>query len=491
MAELTPYQEHHLKPAFERLGRRLFRPMVEASIAHVVMLAETGVLEIGRARTLGQALVSLRAVDPGGLAYASDVEDVYFWIERELARRVGADVAADLQRARSRNDLDAAVFRMLLREELIGLAGVMLATGEQLARQARAFRDVLIVGYTHRQPAQPTTVGHVLGGYAEAVMVEAEAIAGLIDTVNRSPLGACAFAGTGFPVDRQRVAELLGFSGLVQSTYEAVAGAGHFGLVAGAVATALSSGARFCRTLLEWLGAEKGWLTLPDAFVQVSSIMPQKRNPVVLEHLVAMAGDAVGLATSVVVKAQDSFYEDTDIGTTDVQLNLRESLETGRRFYQLLGEVVAALQVGEPPAPEAMVRQYITATQLADALAGLGLPFRQAHGVVSRLVKGGKAPHAWTAGDLQEACQAVTGDRLVLDSGSLEARLQEALDPTLVLARGTVGGPGTAAVLEQAAALERAFGQISRRLQAVEARVARSEGLREEALAALGPAPGA
>ena len=483
---LTPYQEHHLKPTFERLGRLLFHPMVEASLAHVVMMAETGVLEQERACRLCQALVRLRGVRPGDLEYTPEVEDVYFWIERALAQDVGPEVAADLQRARSRNDLDAAVFRMLLRDELNQVVEAMTAAGLALARQARAMSDVVIVGYTPRQPAQPTTVGHVLAGYGEAVLNEARALAGLLPLVNRSPLGACAFAGTDFPIDRNRLAELLGFTDLVRSTYEGVAGADHYGLVAGVVATALSSGARFCRTLLEWLGVDKGWLFLPDAFVQVSSIMPQKRNPVVLEHLVALAGDAVGLATAVLVKGQDSFYEDTDIGTTDVQLNLRESLATARRFYQLLAELVAALEVGQPPSKEVIIGQYVTTTQVADQLTGLGLPFRQAHGVVSRLVKSGKPPAYWGAGDLQAVCESLTGCRLEVSDGELDRLLHEALNPFRVLERATPGGPGRGAVLHLVGELEAAFAELSQAMAREAERLAASRRLLDGAITQLG-----
>lgn len=483
---LTPYQEHHLKPTFERLGRWLFHPMVEASLAHVVMLAERGILDEAQARRLCQALVGLRAVQAETLAYTPDVEDIYFWIERALAHEVGPEVAADLQQARSRNDLDAAVFRMLLRTDLIHLIQTMARTGVALARQAHAMSDVVIVGYTHRQPAQPTTVGHVLAGYGEALLTQARTLAGVLPVINRSPLGACAFAGTDFPIDRNRVAELLGFSGLVHSTYESVAGADHFGLVAGGVATALSGGARFCRTLLDWLGVDKGWLTLPDAFVQVSSIMPQKRNPVVLEHLVALAGDAVGLATAVLVKSQDSFYEDTDIGTTDVQLNVRESLAIAQRFYQLLGELIAVLRVGRVPAEAEMIGQYVTTTQVADTLTALGLPFRQAHSVVSRLVKSGKTPSAWRAADLQEACQAVTGHALEAAPEELEARLREALNPFRVLERATPGGPGRQAVRELATELEAAFTDLAGRMDQEQERLTQSRRLLDQALRELG-----
>src|SRR5690606_39765184 len=134
------------------------------------------ILDEAQARRLCQALVGLRAVQAETLAYTPDVEDIYFWIERALVHEVGPEVAADLQRARSRNDLAAAVFRMILRTDLIHLIQTMARTGVTLARQAHAMSDVVIVGYTHRQPAQPTTVGHVLAGYGEALLTQARTL---------------------------------------------------------------------------------------------------------------------------------------------------------------------------------------------------------------------------------------------------------------------------------------------------------------------------
>jgi len=464
---LTSYQRYHLKPVFETIGVQMFEPIVSASLAHVVMLVETGVLPQPQGGALARALLSLRDLDPQQLTYSPDVEDMYFWIERELANRSSLEVAGNLQLARSRNDLDAGVFRIVVRARLLALIEAMARACRVVTVQAAAFKGHVVVGYTHRQPAQPTTIGHVMAGYADSLLEDIQVLAGLYGRVNQCPLGGCAFAGTDLPIDRERLKQWLGFDSMVENTYEAIAGASHYGLVAGAVATAVASGARFSRTLLDWLAADRRWLYLPDEWVQISSIMPQKRNPVVMEHLIALAGDMAGLAASVLAKIQDSHYEDTDIGTTDVQGDLWKGLDKAHWWYVLFTDVVQALQIGELPQPDEMIRQYVTTTRLADAMAMTGVPFRTAHQVVTELVRGRKPPDAWSAEEVNAAYLRICSHPLPMDGLRLDEMIREALDPLAVRCRPTLGGPGEPAVAANT-------GHIEAGLDALEGWLARS-----------------
>jgi argininosuccinate lyase len=217
---LTIYQQHHLRVAFAHHATYLYGPMVKASQAHVVMLVEQGLIPTDSAEKLLRGLVALQADQPSEFVYDGQVEDVYFTLEKRLAHAAGITTAElNVQLARSRNDLDAGVFRMVLRDQLLGVLGALTSAGQTLLEQADRYADVVVTGYTHRRPAQPTSMGHVLAGYAEALVGEAESYLRLLDEMNRSPLGSCAFAGTDLDISSERLAELLGFSEVVINSY--------------------------------------------------------------------------------------------------------------------------------------------------------------------------------------------------------------------------------------------------------------------------------
>ncbi|MET7423132.1 lyase family protein [Dactylosporangium sp. NPDC005555] len=447
---LTTYQHHHLRVVFDHHATHLYGPMVKASEAHVVMLAEQGLVPADAAAQMLRGLVTLRDDRPGTFDYDGSVEDVYFTLEKRLAEACGIPTGQlSVQLARSRNDLDSGVFRMVLREQLLGVLTALGDAGTVLLDRADRYADVVVVGYTHRRPAQPTSIGHVLAGYAEALAGQAAAYASLLAEMNRSPLGSCAFAGTDLAIDPHRVAELLGFDEVVVNSYEAVAGADHLMRTAALNAQALATGARVARTLMDWLTWE--WVRTPEEFTQGSSIMPQKRNPVVLEHLVSMAGATAADAASVYNNVGAAWWEDSNNATTDVQVRLWESNDRAYRFFALLGGLFDRLEPLRPPTGEAIVATGATTTAAADALTRHGLPFRAAHSVIGRLVRSGP-PATWTGDGIREAAHAVAGIDS-LDDAAVQDLLAAALRPELVLRRAQSDGPGEAAVRAQVARL--------------------------------------
>ena len=327
--DLSIYWDNHLRVAFEQSAPHELPAMVEASLAHVTMLRETKALPEPRADRLLRGLLTLWQrwgdAEPSedwrprvaSHPFDGSVEDPYYYLEQQLAAACGISTSdLDVQLARSRNDLDAGVFRMILRRGILDLAEILLQTVRDLEEVAARTADALLIGHTHRRPAQPTTIAHVLSGLAEAMLSQAEELLSVYDEMNVSPLGSAAFTGTDIAIDAQRVADLLGFSSSFTASYEAVAGAEHFMRLAGLHARVASTGARWARVLQEWMNL--GWLRMPDEFTQGSSIMPQKKNPVVLEHLVSMSGAANGEANAVFTTIAAGWYEDSNNATTDV-----------------------------------------------------------------------------------------------------------------------------------------------------------------------------
>lgn len=469
---LTVYQDNHLRVAFEHHAAAFYGPMVQASRAHVVMLAERGLVPGDRAATLLRGLENLATDDPATLTYDGSVEDVYFTMEHRLAEACEiAPAELDVQMARSRNDLDQGIFRMILRDQLIAVHSAALAACTAVLDAAERDADVVIVGYTHRRPAQPTTIGHVLAGYAEALVGQAQAYTALLDQINVSPLGACAFAGTDLDIDSTRVAELLGFDGVVLNSYEAVAGADHLVRVGTLNAQALATGARLARTLMDWLSWQ--WVTTPQEFTQGSSIMPQKRNPVVLEHLVSMAGATAADAASVLNNVGAAWWEDSNNATTDVQVRLWDSNDRAERFFRLVGGFIAQIEPLAPPGAEQIVATGATTTAAADALTAFGVPFRAAHSIVGRLVRAAD-PAEWDVAMVLDTAAAI-GQPGVSEQAAAEL-IAAATDPHRVARRQQPDGPGAEQVRHQVNQLRASLGRTEEHVSGLRARLATAAG---------------
>ncbi|MER5393237.1 lyase family protein [Saccharopolyspora sp. NPDC002686] len=439
---LSAYWQNHLRVAFEKSAPQLYRPMLTASLAHVVMLAEQGLLPAERARQLLGGLRELLAAEDDRFVFDGSVEDVYYLVEQRLAAAAGIKKSElDVQLARSRNDLDAGVFRMVLRDNVLDQARQACAAAEAAAVQADRCAEVLITGFTHRRPAQPTTLGHVLAGYSEALLSQADELLSVYDELDVNPLGSCAFAGTDLPIEPERLGELLGFRESFTSSYEAVAGSEHLMRTAAVQARILATGARMARTMLDWMTF--GWIATPDAYCQGSSIMPQKKNPVVLEHMCSMAGAAAADLAATMNNVGAAWYEDSNNATTDVQEHLWRAGDRSVRFLTMMGGLIEELRPQDPPSPEQVVATGATTTAIAEALAGAGIPWRGAHSVVGALVR--QAPPAeWTSSVVAAAiAEAGLGE---VDDSVVEAALAAGLKPELVLDRPQVGGPGAAAV---------------------------------------------
>lgn len=446
--DLSIYWDNHLRDAFVESARYIYPPMIEASLAHVFMLSRQGVLPKGRGVQLLTGLVELwerTTTQTQNFIFDGSVEDPYYYFEQQLAAACNISTAElDVQLARSRNDLDAGAFRMVLRRQLLDQIDLVVQTAADAARLARDNADAVIIGFTHRRPAQPTTIGHVLAGLSEALLSQADEMLSVYDEINVSPLGSAAFAGTDLNIDSGLVGELLGFDRSFTSSYEAVAGAEHFMRLAAVQGRVTATGARWARVLLEWMTFR--WVETPTAFTQGSSIMPQKKNPVVLEHLVSMAGATAADMAATYANIGSSWYEDSNNATTDVQKHLWRSGERVVRFVRLMDGLFESFRVLELPTPDRIVKSGATTTAVAEALAGEGIPWRSAHHVVGDLVAAAD-PTKWTASDVSTAFDRAN---ISVTEALVELTLNAGVHPGLVLDRAQSGGPGRQAVITTA-----------------------------------------
>ena len=417
---------------------RLFAADLAVDRAHVVMLAEQGIVADADAAAILAALDEVEAAGHGALP---DGEDVHSAIETAVVDRAGA-AGGRLHTARSRNDEVAACLRYRLREDVLDLVEATVAAREVLVDVAADHVETVMPGLTHLQPAQPTTLAHYLSSYGSALARDTERLLDAYGRLNRSPLGAAAFAGTPFDIDRERTAALLGFDGLVANAMDA-ASTRDFLVETTAAAAALA-------TTLSGLAADlviyahRGFVDLDDDYASTSSVMPQKKNPDAMELVRGTAGDAAaGLAGLLsTLKGLPRAYN------RDLQRahpHAFEAMDAVTGATEVAAGAVATADWQDEALAEAAEEGFATATGVADRLAMAGVPFRTAHQVVARAAEQGAEYAA-----VEAAAEEVLEEPLstYVDRAAVEA----ALDPEeSVGARDSVGGPAPAAV---AAALD-------------------------------------
>ncbi len=448
------YSRHVLQPAYADAREHLFQPMLDANRAHTIMLWEQGIIDRACTRELLAALNQVGAEGLAALAYQPGVEDLFFQIENRLVALAGPEVGGNLQLGRSRNDLGQALARMALRPLLLGLTGRLDALRATLLDLARQHLDTVMPGYTHTQPAQPTTFAHYLAGVLSTLERDARRLRSAYKTLNLSPLGAAAFTGSGFPLDREREAALLGFASLLPSSHDSIGASDQMTEAAGSLATLAVNLSRITHDMLFWATRESGAIRIHDSFIQISSIMPQKRNPVVLEHLRARLSRLLGACQTVFNQCQKIPYGDTQDIEDEIWPSIHGALSTADDVLELYEAVFATLEINAGHLLARAAAGFTTATELADMLVReAGLPFRTAHTVVARLVARayaeGIAPDDIGQPLLDEVATAVIGRPLGLD----DTMVRQALDPVhFVAVRNTLGGAApeaTEALLEQ------------------------------------------
>jgi argininosuccinate lyase len=470
MAFHPEYVRLVLDENFEDAKRLFLDPLMAIQYAHLAMLAETGIVGRPEARRLRAALDAIDLAAVRATRYDGECEDLFFHVERLIVEACGADAAGQMHTARSRNDIDMTMYRIRLREQLLDLAGEALALRRSLATLAGAHRETIFPAHTHTQPAQPTTVAHYLLAFIEELARDHARFVAAFETTNRCPLGACAITGTGFPIDRRRTSELLGFSGPTGNTYGSIATVDYVLESAGAAVVTLAGLGRFLQDMLLWCTSEIGYLRLPDTLVQASSIMPQKRNPVALEHARSLSSRALAQAASLATVVHNTPYGDIVDTEDDFQPLVDAALRDATRALALAAVAMAGAELDTAKMVARAHEHWVTVTELSDTLArDHGVPFRAAHAIAARLVRTRGAGGS-IGGLLAAAAKEIAGREIVIADDVL-ARL---LSPQhFVDIRRTPGGPSPGvtarALVEANAAIERDAGAIAERRRAIAA----------------------
>ncbi len=437
------YAETVLSVNFEDAQKLFLDHLLEIHYAHTLMLARAGIMPREVALACLRGLDRLDRESIRAARYDGSTEDLFFYVERELERACGAENSGWMHTARSRNDIDITLYRLRLRRDILRVLESLNGARRVVLALALRHMRTLMPAYTHTQPAQPITFGHYLAGLAEMLERDTCRLQAAFRTVNRCPLGACAIATTGFPIDREYTAELLCFDGLQLNSYGAIAATDYLTETAGAVATMMTGLGRVAQDCLLWCTVEFGYLRLSDAWVQISSIMPQKRNPVPFEHVRALASKSLGQAQAVFLGLHNTPWGDTNDAEDDLQPTMAGVMQDAVRALRIFAAVLPDTQVNVERMRERAHADFLTVTELADVLVRReGMSFREAHGYVSAAVKelGSDSSHAAIAGTLARRLEWRVKNTSRED-------LLRALDPAeFVSSRRVPGGPSAEAL---------------------------------------------
>jgi argininosuccinate lyase len=437
------YVTYVLNENFEDAKALLLSPMMAINYAHLVMLASQGIVSAADAHRLREALDHMSQAEIRRVAYDGTYEDLFFYVERLVCAECGDEVAGRLHTARSRNDMDMTMYRIYQRELVLGLLVGTFALRRSLLDLIDRHRDTVLVLHTHTQRAQPSTVAHYLLAVVEQLERDGTRLRAAYETTNRNPLGACAITGTGFPIDRNLTSSLLGFSGPTCNTYGSIATVDYLLESVSAASVLLTGNGRFVQDMLLWSTGEFGYLRLGDGYVQGSSIMPQKRNPVALEHARAIGSKALGQAQAIVLAAHNTPFGDIVDTEDDLQPLVFAMFRDATRAVRLVAAAMSSAEFDARKLEACAGDGWSTLTELADTLAREhGLPFKQAHAIAAYFV-GGRQRHPGRplAALLTDASTAVLGRTLNYS----DAQLAHILSPRhFVEVRQTFGGPAPA-----------------------------------------------
>jgi argininosuccinate lyase len=423
---------------------RLWQQDIRGSIAHALMLGATGIIPSSEGSEIADGLQALfEDLRSGAVQLPADAEDVHTAIEGQLRERIGP-VAGKLHTARSRNDQIATDIRLYLRDECVEIGAAISSLQGVLLDQSALHFDTVMPGFTHMQHAQPIVLAHHLLAYFWMLDRDHERLMDAEGRINRLPLGAGAMAGTGFPIDREQVRQALGFDGLLENSLDAVSDRDFAIEFVSAAAILMMHLSRLAEDIILWNSPEFGFVTLDDSVTTGSSIMPQKKNPDVAELARGKTGRVYGdlMALLTLMKGLPLSYN------KDMQEDkepLFDAIDTVRLVLPAIERTLATAQFRTDRMRLATHGDFSTATDLADYLVRAGMPFREAHEVVGRLVR-----HCIERGQTLETLDADTIAAFSpLLAAEPEAALAQLSVEASVASRASRGGTAPDAVRAQ------------------------------------------
>ena len=418
--------------------QKFYKQDIEGSIAHVTMLAKQGILTEQERDDIVRTLKEIREeVESGKLEITSEYEDIHSFVEANLIDRLG-DTGKKLHTGRSRNDQVALDMRLYTRDELLHTDDLLKELLETILKIMEANTETIMPGFTHLQKAQPITLAHHMGAYFEMFKRDRLRLHDIYERMNYCPLGSGALAGTTYPLDREYTAELLGFYGPTLNSMDGVSDRDYLIEFLSACATIMMHLSRFSEEIIIWNSNEYQFVAIDDAYSTGSSIMPQKKNPDIAELIRGKSGRVYGALVSMLttMKGLPLAY-DKDM-QEDKELTF-DAIDTVKGCLSLFTGMISSMKFRKDVMEASAKNGFTNATDAADYLVNHGVPFRDAHGIVGRLV-------------LLCIDRGIALDDLTLEeykeiSPVFEEDIYEAISlKTCVEKRLTIGAPGAEAM---------------------------------------------
>jgi len=368
------------------VDKRLYRQDIQGSLAHSAMLAEVGIISAEDAAAIKNGLEGILAdIENGKDLFSPDNEDIHMNVESILTERIG-EPGRRLHTARSRNDQVATDMKLYVKEEILQIRDLVVGFQKVLVDMAEENVNTVMPSYTHLQRAQPVTLGHYLMAYAEMLVRDVTRLEDCHKRMDTCPLGAGALAGTTYPIDRNKTAAALGFAGVAPNSLDAVADRDFCLELLSALAILMTHLSRLAEEIIMWCSMEFQFVELDEAFATGSSIMPQKKNPDVAELVRGKTGRVYGslMALLTIMKGLSLAYN------KDMQEDKEpvfDAIDTVKICLEVFAPMVATLTFRKENMRLAAAKGFLNATDCADYLVKKGMAFRDAYGVVGRLVR--------------------------------------------------------------------------------------------------------
>ena len=428
--------------------KRLLPQDIRGSIAHATMLAAVGVITEEEKESILSGLNGIFSdVQEGKLEITTEYEDVHSFVEANLIDRIG-DAGKKLHTGRSRNDQVALDMRLYTRGEVVHFEELLESLMQTLQKMMEENTDTYMPGFTHLQKAQPVSFAHHIGAYMEMFKRDYSRMRSIYERMNYCPLGAGALAGTTYPLDREMTARLLGFAGPTLNSMDSVSDRDYVIELLSALATVMMHLSRFSEEIILWNSNEYGFIELDDAYSTGSSIMPQKKNPDIAELVRGKTGRVYGALTSMLTTMKGIPLAYNKDMQEDKEMSF-DAMDTVKNCLILFTGMLETMKLNKERMAESAMMGFTNATDAADYLVKKGVPFRDAHGIIGRLVL--------YCIEKKTSIDALSLEELKAIDDHFDEDIYDAISlETCVEARNTIGAPGPAA-MKQVIAQNKSF----------------------------------
>ena len=431
-----------------RFDKKLFEQDIEGSIAHVVMLEKQGIITMEEKDAIVKGLTGIREdVENGFLEITNEYEDIHSFVEANLIERIG-DAGKKMHTGRSRNDQVALDMRLYVRQEVLAVDALLKNLLTILLVKMDENVETYMPGFTHLQKAQPTTVAHHYGAYFEMFKRDRLRLKDIYVRMNYCPLGAGALAGTTYPLDRSYTASLLGFEGPTLNSMDSVSDRDYLIEFLAALSTIMMHLSRFCEEVIIWNSNEYRFVELDDAYSTGSSIMPQKKNPDIAELVRGKTGRVYGALVSILTTMKGLPLAYNKDMQEDKEVTF-DAITTVKDCLTLFSGMIQTMNFRKDVMAKSAMNGFTNATDAADYLVGKGVPFRDAHGIIGKLVL--------YCIDRDTSIESLSLEELQAISDKFEPDIYEAVSlKACVEKRLTLGAPGSE-VMKQVIAIEKEY----------------------------------